>query len=336
MNSCIHKTLLALACCAAFPVSAQTVTTPPRTISSQQETQGVDSTFQGNVQPNTQGSGFTVPIPTAPKPPPPPPPPPPPVTCTATASSRTITQPASCPAGYLTAAGQSSFTQSATQTTSTTCPAGAYGSPSTSTSTSGWSPSPSSACTVATARQLALNGGNYRLYAAHNMAGSTYTARATLYATVAANGTYAITYSLIGSQYSQINGQPAVSYNRSGTLASGTWLPPGRSASDFTVTITSQPSSASAGPYAYAGSAIGSTACLQDPNNRTAAVSTSASGSTGALMCMESGGHSFIRFDPVGDGMAGSIIGNVIITIRDNRYGTTASSSFAADVADGY
>lgn len=189
---------------------------------------------------------------------------------------------------------------------------------------------------IRTVTNLPVSGSSFRLYAAHTMAGSTYTARAILYASVGANGTYAITYSLLGSNYSQINGQPAGTYNKSGTLASGTWLPPGRSASDFTITMTSQPSRAGAGPFAYAGSAIGSVACLQAPNNKTTAVSTSAPGSTGATMCMESGGHSFVRFDPNGLKMAASILGDITITVRDNRYGTTASSSFAADVESGY
>lgn len=52
----MKTTFLALACVAAFPVCAQTVTTPARSITSQQETPGVDSTFQGDVQPNVQDS----------------------------------------------------------------------------------------------------------------------------------------------------------------------------------------------------------------------------------------------------------------------------------------
>lgn len=73
---------LSLACLAAFQASAQTVTTPPRAISAQQETPGVDSTFSGDVVPNTQTSsitistGATAPAPT-PSPAPPPAPPPP-------------------------------------------------------------------------------------------------------------------------------------------------------------------------------------------------------------------------------------------------------------------
>lgn len=62
---------------------AQTVTTPPRSITAQQETPGVDSTFQGNVMPNPQTStivlntGAAAPAP-APTPAPAPPPTPPP------------------------------------------------------------------------------------------------------------------------------------------------------------------------------------------------------------------------------------------------------------------
>ena len=82
----MKTTFLALADLAACPVGAQTITTPPRQISSQQETPGVDSTFHGNVVPNTQTSSITIntgagapapaPAPT-PAPPPPPPTPPP-------------------------------------------------------------------------------------------------------------------------------------------------------------------------------------------------------------------------------------------------------------------
>jgi hypothetical protein len=73
---------LSLACLAAFQASAQTVTTPPRAISAQQETPGVDSTFSGNVVPNAQTSTITINTSAgapAPTPAPPPTPPPAPV-----------------------------------------------------------------------------------------------------------------------------------------------------------------------------------------------------------------------------------------------------------------
>ncbi|MGH8156678.1 MAG: hypothetical protein ACREPQ_01030, partial [Rhodanobacter sp.] len=55
------------------------------------------------------------------------PPPPPPVTCTPSSSTIPVTQTASCPAGYMTNTGATSFTQSGTATVATTCPAGIYG-----------------------------------------------------------------------------------------------------------------------------------------------------------------------------------------------------------------
>ncbi len=55
------KTMLfALAILTATPASAQVITAPPRSITSQQETPGVDSTFQGDVVPNTQSSSITI------------------------------------------------------------------------------------------------------------------------------------------------------------------------------------------------------------------------------------------------------------------------------------
>ncbi len=156
-----HKSILALACVAAFPVCSQTVTTPPRAISSQQETPGVDSTFQGNVQPNAVNSTLTLAIPAAPTPAPAPAPAPPPVTCTASSSSVPVTQTASCPVGYLTTSGTSTFTQTATQTTTTSCPSGPYGAPSTSTSTGAWSPTPAAACTVLIPNILPINGQTF-------------------------------------------------------------------------------------------------------------------------------------------------------------------------------
>lgn len=182
---------------------------------------------------------------------------------------------------------------------------------------------------------MALNGGSYSLWAAHNTAGSTYTARAILYAAVGSNGTYAVTYNLIGSVYSTVNGA-AVPANASGTIASGTWLPSGRAASDFTVTLTATPSRAVGGTAAYVGTATNSTACLQDPNNKTAVSTASAAGSTGAELCMEAGGHAFERTDPTGGTMGGSIAGNITITIKDNRTGVSASSVFSGNVSDGY
>ncbi len=78
----MKTTFLALAVLVALPAAAQTVVvTPPRSITSQQETPGVDSTFQGDVQPNAQTSaivlntGAAAPAPTpspAPAPSPPP------------------------------------------------------------------------------------------------------------------------------------------------------------------------------------------------------------------------------------------------------------------------
>jgi len=56
----MKTTFLALACLATASAAAQTVTTPPRAMSSQQETPGVDSTFQGDVVPNTQSSSITI------------------------------------------------------------------------------------------------------------------------------------------------------------------------------------------------------------------------------------------------------------------------------------
>lgn len=149
----LHLGMLALAALSAIPqasVQAQTITTPPRTISSQQETQGSDSTLTlVVVNPNNTGTSyFTVPIPN----------PstagysygtPPTLTCYANSVTTKVTQTATCPSGHVTTAGMSSFVQTATQTVTTTCPNGNYGgSPSTTTSTSAWSPTATAACSV--------------------------------------------------------------------------------------------------------------------------------------------------------------------------------------------
>jgi hypothetical protein len=70
----MKTTFLRLAVLVALPAAAQTVVTPPRSITSQQETPGVDSTFEGNVQPNAQTSSITINTgAAAPAPAPPPP-----------------------------------------------------------------------------------------------------------------------------------------------------------------------------------------------------------------------------------------------------------------------
>lgn len=348
MNSFhLRRSVLAMAVLAAISltsVDAQTVTTPPRTITSQQETTGNDSTFQGDVVPNAQTSTFQMSIttPAAPTPPTP--------TCAPSSSSKTLTQTltptvyqtAACPAGYLTTSYSTTFTQAAiqtdnqvaTQTTTTTCPAGIYGSPSTSTTTGGWtttssstgawSPTAASACTARTAYQLPINGGNYNVQAVDSDAGSTWGGVGQFIVTLASNGTYSVVSYIAGS-----SGSPGVGTL---TLASGTWLPTGRAASDFTLSAVLSPTSASAGSNAYAGAATTTTSCNQDPRTLTSTVSTSNSGSSGVVICGVAGGAVLMRNDPGGTTTTSSIYGNVTITIRDNRYGPSAATTFSFGV----
>jgi hypothetical protein len=204
---------------------------------------------------------------------------------------------------------------------------------------SGWSPSAAQACTVATVNRLPINGGSYDIYAAHFEAGSTYTARARLFATFANNGTYTISGDIVGSPYSEVDGTYFRSTNGLNTtritLASGRWLPSGRSASDFTISMSFTPSYARSASWAYAGSATTSSYCDSDPDYKSTS-SVSASGSQGDLLCLVSGGHVFMRTDPTGQTIDGDIRGNINITLRDNRYGVTATTVVAANVADGY
>jgi hypothetical protein len=86
------------------------------------------------------------------------------VTCTPSSSSTGHSQGASCPSGYETAGGATTFTQTDTTTVTTTC-ATPYSTPQTSSSTTAWSPSASSVCTTAIQNATAsLNGSYYQFY----------------------------------------------------------------------------------------------------------------------------------------------------------------------------
>lgn len=325
MNLPLRKTLLAVACVAALhaaTAAAQTVTTPPRTLSSQQETQGVDSTFTGNVQPNAQTSTFQTTVTGSP---PPPPPPPPTVTCTPGAFSKPVYQTASCPPGYLTTAGGSTFTQSAVDTISTTCPAGSYGAPSTSTATGAWSPTPAAVCTITQARQIApLSGKTFSAAGVGYYVGGFMHGGGQVNVTFS-NGSYQI-----------------VTYGNStpGVVASGSWLPPGRSASDFTVAISASVYQLSNRPYSPAYPAPTAfpptlvTWVNSQPTENTATtwrgvgindpkVSVNGAGNIGV---MAGGGQFFLAKS--GSPISVYIAANITVTITDNRYGDSASTSF--------
>lgn len=172
MKNNLRRTLLALSCLAAFAANAQstqkgadsTITTPPQSISSQAQTPGADSTYQGTFQslPTSTISTLSLPISSGGGGNGTPPPPPPGPTClNGQQSTSTITQTASCPPGYETNLGSLTFMQSATRTTTTSCPAGPYGAPSYSSSDGAWSPLPTAACPVPQTQHLANDGKSY-------------------------------------------------------------------------------------------------------------------------------------------------------------------------------
>lgn len=156
MRKLYFAVLSSLAALIACPLVAQTapagtstqnssiITSPPRAMSSMPvaQTPGADSTmWNGNVTPSVADSSISLPLPSSggggSSPP-----------ATCTPGTSTASQPANCPAGYLTMANSATFTQ--TQTVTTTCPGGSYGTPSTTYGT--WSPaSDTSTCPLPTA-----------------------------------------------------------------------------------------------------------------------------------------------------------------------------------------
>ena len=126
----------------------------------------------------------------------------------------------------------------------------------------------------------------------------------------------------------------------SGTLASGTWLPAGRSASDFTVAIRAsifqlqnEPASpVYPTPPAFAPTLL--TWVNAEPTNNTAAtwrgvginapaVSINGAGDVGV---MAGGGEFFLAKSGQPQGVY--ISANITVTITDNRYGGSSSSTF--------
>lgn len=359
-NFHLRRSVLAMAVLAATSltsVDAQTVTTPPRTITSQQETTGNDSTFQGDVVPNAQTSTFQMSV-TAPAPPPPPAP-----TCAASSSSKTlsqtitptVSQAAVCPAGYLTTSYASTFTQYATetenqvatQTTTTTCPAGIYGAPSTSTSTGGWtttssslgawSPTAASACTARTAYQLPINGQAFLDNGTATYVGGFDHAYGEVLVTVS-NGSYSITYPEGAGTFNPKTYQAPVP-------VTGTWLPPGRVASDFTVTLSISSTQVTEQPIrvtypsigAYQPTLVTFTNSPPNPTHKgfsgigvsTPTVSANGAGTVG----VDVGGGELYRNTTGPDPTTGGATGvyttaTVTITITDNRNGESSSTSF--------
>lgn len=356
----MKKTLLTLASLATLTVHAQTVVTPPRSITAQQETTGNDSTFQGDVVvPNTQTSTFQMSI-TAPAAPTPPTP-----TCAASSSSKTLTQTitptvsqtASCPAGYLTTSYTSTFTQyatqidnqDATQTTTTTCPSGIYGSPNTSTTTStwtntssstgAWSPTAASACTVYALQNYipGLNGQGFYDNGTAAYVGGFDHAYGEVLVTVS-NGSYSITYPGGASTFNPKTYQAPVP-------VTGTWLPAGRVASDFTVTLSISNTQVTEQPIRVVYPASGSyqptlVTFTNSPPNPTRngfsgiGVSTPTVSANGAgTVGVDVGGGELYRTTTGPNPTTGGATGvyttaTVTITITDNRGGESSSTSF--------
>lgn len=260
----MKKTLLTLAVLVALPAAAQTVVTPPRSITSQQETPGVDSTFQDNVQPNAQTSSITINTGAA-APAPTPAPPPAPVPAPA---------PAPAPPPPL-------------------------------------SPFPINGQTFSSMGVGVYVGGFIHGGGQVNVTFS--------------NGSYQV-----------------VAYGGAspGTLASGTWLPSGRVASDFTVKISAtvnQLSNKPMSPVYPAASAFPPTLLTwtnTQPTNNTAStwrgvgisdatVSVNGAGNVGV---MAGGGEFFSVRGP--DAIGVYIAANITVTITDNRYGESSSTTF--------
>lgn len=186
-----------------------------------------------------------------------------------------------------------------------------------------------------------LSGGNFVAQSYHSGSGSTWTTRAALSLGFNPDGTYQVVCTIIGNASSS----PCAGGS---SLALGTWLPVGRSASDFTIAITLTPSMSRVNPpvpcapriRACAGGTDGDsyagsgpyTSTGFDPNNGSAVTTVTSNGGTASGVIAEVGGHDFMRSDPAGSKIGGALDASINVVLIDKVLGAKTTAKFGFNV----